>query len=75
MLMPGADRPAEMDVGDRVVALHPLGGFVRAKVPRGTAGVVAARDTAGGLRVRFANGRTLDVDPADVALPDPPGAP
>lgn len=32
-------------------------------------GVVVALDTAGTLRVSFANGRVLDVDPADVALP------
>ena len=75
MIMPGPDRPPELDVGDRVVALHRLGGFFRARVSRGMAGVVVARNMAAGLRVSFTNGRTLDVEPADVALPDPRDAP
>ena len=74
--MVGLDGPPELDVGDRVVALHRLGGFLRAAVPRGTHGVIIARDTAPAtLTVRFTNGRTLNVDPADVALPDPRDTP
>lgn len=72
--MVGLDGPPELDVGDRVVALHPLGGFWRARVPRGTPGVIVARDRTATLTVRFTNGRTLNVDPAEVALPDPRGA-
>jgi len=34
-----------------------------------------ARNTTAGFRVSFTNGRTLDVDPTDVALPDPRDAP
>lgn len=75
MSMPGPDRPPELDIGDRVVAVHSLGGFLRARVSRGMAGVVVARTSAGGVRVVFTHGRTLDVDPDDVALPDPRGAP
>jgi len=75
MIMPGPDRPPELDVGDRVVALHSLGGFFRTRVSRGTAGIVVARNTTAGFRVSFTNGRTLDVDPTDVALPDPRDAP
>ncbi len=72
MIMTGPDRPPELDVGDRVVAVHSLGGFLRARVSRGMAGVVVARSRAGGgVRVVFTNGRALDVDPDDVVLPDP----
>jgi len=75
MIMPGPDRPPELDVGDRVVALHSLGGFFRTRVSRGTARIVVARNTTAGFRASFTNGRTLDVDPTDVALPDPRDAP
>ncbi len=70
---PYPDRPPELDVGDRVVAVQPLGGFLRATVRRGTRGVVIARPQPDVLRVRFATGRTLDVHPSDVSLPDPTG--
>lgn len=69
--MPGPGGPAELDVGDRVVARTSLGGFLRARVSRGAAGVVVSRSSAGRVRVRFSNGHTLDVAAADVALADP----
>lgn len=66
-----ADRLPELNVGDRVVAVHHLGGVVRRPVRRGTAGVVVERPSDGRLTVTFATGHTLQVNPADVALPDP----
>jgi hypothetical protein len=66
----GADRPPELDVGDRVLALGSLGGFLRPKVPAGMPGIVVGRHPAAGLRVRFVNGCTLDVDSAYLGLPD-----
>ncbi len=75
MQIEGLDRPPELDVGDRVVALHRLGGLLRPTVPRGTPGLIIARDTTATLTVRFTNGQTLNVDPADVALPDPRDTP
>lgn len=71
MIMPGPDRPRELDVGDRVLALHSLGGFLRPRVSAGMAGIVVSRHPAAGVRVRFVNGCILDVDGADVGLPDP----
>jgi len=65
------DRLPEVDVGDRVVAVHHLGGVVRRPVGRGTVGVVVERAGDGSLTVAFASGHTLRVDPDDVALPDP----
>lgn len=65
------DRVSELDVGDRVVAVHHLGGFFRRLVPRGTGGVVVERTVDGTLRVAFSTGHALRVDPTDVALPDP----
>ncbi len=65
------DRLPELDVGDRVVAVHHLGGFVRPKVRRGTAGVVVERSPDGTLQVSFASGHTLALHPDDVSLPDP----
>lgn len=65
------DRLPVLDVGDRVVAVHHLGGYFRRLVPRGTAGVVVDRAVDGSLGVAFATGHTLRVDPTDVALPDP----
>lgn len=69
--MVGLDGPPELDIGDRVVAVHRLGGHLRPTVPRDMHGIIIARDSAATLTVRFANGHTLNVDPADVALPDP----
>ncbi|MGI8868361.1 MAG: hypothetical protein ACR2F6_05790 [Mycobacteriales bacterium] len=65
------DRVPELDVGDRVVAVHHLGGYFRRLVPRDTAGVVVHRAVDGSLGVAFATGHTLRVDPTNVALPDP----
>ncbi|PZS14468.1 MAG: hypothetical protein DLM57_14445 [Pseudonocardiales bacterium] len=65
------ERVPELDVGDRVVAVHHLGGYFRRPVPRGTTGVVVDRTADGSLGLAFATGHTLRVDPNDVALPDP----
>ncbi len=65
------DRLPELGVGDRVVAVHNLGGLLRPTVRRGTAGVVIECTEDGTLHVAFANGRTLKLHPDDVALPDP----
>jgi hypothetical protein len=65
------DRLPELDVGDRVVAVHHLGGFIRPKVRRGSPGVVVARTPDGTLQVTFTTGHTLALAPDAVALPDP----
>lgn len=58
------DRVPEFDVGDRVVAVHHLGGYFRRLVPRDTVG-------SWSTGVAFATGHPLRVDPTDVALPHP----
>ena len=69
------DRRPELDVGDRAVAVQHLGGFIRPKVRRGTAGTVVERSPEGTLRVTFASRPTLAVHPYDLSLPDPRDAP
>ncbi|SHG52541.1 hypothetical protein SAMN05443575_2167 [Jatrophihabitans endophyticus] len=66
--------PPDLEVGDRVVALHHLGRLFRAPVRRGTSGTVVERDAEGTLRVAFVGGRVLLLDPRDVAAPGGPSA-
>ena len=65
------DRLPELDVRDRVVAVHHLGGFIRVKVRRGSPGAVVDHSPDGTLTGTFASGLTLAVHADDVALPDP----
>jgi hypothetical protein len=60
------DGPPEFDVGDRVVTTDPVGPRWR-RVPRGSAGVVAARTAERLIAVRFDNGRVEHVHPASLA--------
>lgn len=62
-----AGPPPLFDVGDRVVAADGVGGMFRPRVRRGERGIVVAREAAGELRVRFANGRTRTVHAAQLA--------
>ena len=68
MALGGAAYGGQADVGDRVVAIHHLGGVLRRRVRRGSVGVVMERGSNGTLRVNFDAGSVLDVHPADVAL-------
>ncbi len=65
------DRIPELDVGDRVVAAHHLGGYFRRLVPRDTVGAVVDRPVDRSLGVAFATGHPLRMDPTDVALTGP----
>ena len=57
----------QLDVGDRVCAVHHLGLF-RHRVRSGTQGVVTGHGPDATLRVRFDNGKLMDVDPTDLDL-------
>ena len=57
---------AGLDVGDRVTAAEGLGGFLRARVPAGTAGIITARLPGGLLRVRFVTGQTVSAAPGQL---------
>jgi hypothetical protein len=74
MSVPYPGHPLGLDVGDRVVATNDLGGFLRPAVRQGTRGLIVARSPDGTLRARFANGRTLAVQPDEVTLAGPTGA-
>ena len=57
----------QLDVGDRVYAVHHFGLF-RRRVRRGTPGIVTGHGPGATLRVRFDNGQILDLDPSDLDL-------
>lgn len=61
-----------MDKGDRVIATVGIGGFLRAKVPKGTKGVIT--DISGNLPARytvhFENGETVDCSERQIREPD-----
>jgi hypothetical protein len=64
------DEPPEFDVGDRVVAIDPVGPRWH-RVPRGTAGIVVARTPERLIAVRFDSGRVEHVHPARLAYEEP----
>ncbi len=57
------DEPPEFDVGDRVVAVDPVGPLLR-RVPRGSAGIVVARTPERLIAVHFDTGRVEHVHPS-----------
>ena len=57
---------AALDIGSSVVTLYDIGIF-KARVHRGTAGVVAGRSPDGELEIRFDNGRRELVQPHTLA--------
>jgi hypothetical protein len=76
--MPASPSPADrhwglIDVGDRVAAVHHLGLF-RQRVRRGSQGIVIEHGADTTLRVRFDDGRVVDVDPRDIDLAENPVA-
>ncbi len=60
-----------MDKGDRVIAAMGIGGFLRAKVPKGTKGIVT--DISGDLpfryTVHFENGETAECSERQIHEP------
>lgn len=59
----GFDEPPRFDVGDRVVAVENIGGFLRPRVAKGSRGIVIAVLPDFNLRVRF------DTDVIEVVRP------
>jgi hypothetical protein len=71
----GPDDRSSFDLGDRVIAAHGLGGFLRPKVRPGSPGVITGRSPDGRFIVHFNTGHTITVDPeelADRSLPERP---
>jgi hypothetical protein len=62
----------DMDKGDRVIATVGIGGFLLAKVPKGTKGVIT--DISGNLPARytvhFQNGETADCTESQIREPN-----
>jgi len=59
----GFVEPPRFDVGDRVIAVEGIGGWLRPRVPRHTHGVVIARKLSGEFEVHFDGGHTEVVGP------------
>ncbi len=64
----GFDEPPRFDVGDRVVAVENLGGFLRPRVSRRSRGIVIAVLPDHNLRVHFDNDVVEVARPAQLAL-------
>jgi hypothetical protein len=68
----GAEADMDMDKGDRVIATVGIGGFLLAKVPKGTKGVITG--TTGSAPVtytmHFQNGETADCTESQMREPD-----
>jgi hypothetical protein len=68
--MSGSGDQSSFDIGDRVIAAHGLGGFLRPKVRSGTPGVIIGRSPGGRFIVHFNTGHTLTVDAEQLADKD-----
>jgi len=63
----GFVEPPRFDVGDRVIAVEPVGGRLRPRVARHSRGVVTARMLSGEFQVHFEGDHTEVLGPEKLA--------
>ncbi len=64
----GFEEPPRFDIGDRVVAVENIGGYLRPRVAKRSRGIVIAVLPDQNLSVRFETNVTEVVRPAQLAL-------
>jgi len=63
----GFVEPPRFNVGDRVIAVEPVGGRLRPRIPRHSRGVVTARMPSGEFQVHFDGDHTEILGPEKLA--------